>query len=103
MEERKNTFTLTSIDGNEITCEVLFTFESEETKKNYLVYTDNSTDEYGNIKVFASIFDPTRDDPDLIPIETEREWNMIEKILEEIQKETKKQMENASDNDVTEQ
>jgi len=28
---------------------------------------------------------------------------MIEKILEEIQKETKKQMENASDNDVTEQ
>lgn len=88
--EKKNTFTVINDEGREITCEVLFTFESDETNKNYIVYTDNTTDENGNIKVYASIFDPEAETSDLIPIETEREWKIIETILEEIQKESKK-------------
>ena len=88
--EKKNTFTVINDEGSEITCEVLFTFESDETNKNYIVYTDNTTDENGNIKVYASIFDPEAETSDLIPIETEREWKIIETILEEIQKESKK-------------
>ncbi len=92
-EEKKNTFTVLNDEGKEIECEVLFTFESEETHKNYLVYTDNTVDENGNIKVYASIFDPTKDTSDLLPIETEREWKIIETILEEIQKESNKKNE----------
>ena len=42
---KDNTFTIVDKDGKEIECEVLFTFESDETKKNYIVYTDNSKDE----------------------------------------------------------
>ena len=57
-KDKKNTFTVLNDEGKEVECEVLFTFESEETHKNYLVYTDNTTDENGNIKVYASIFDP---------------------------------------------
>ena len=49
--EEKNTFTVMNDKGEEVTCEVLFTFESEETKKNYIVYTDNTTDDDGNVKV----------------------------------------------------
>lgn len=90
MEEKKNTFTVIDNDGKEVICEVLFTFESEETKKNYIVYTDNTTDETGNVKVYASVFDPDSDSSDLQPIETEREWKIIETILIEIQKENKK-------------
>ena len=52
---KKNTFTVLNDEGKEVECEVLFTFESEETHKNYLVYTDNTTDENGNIKVYASM------------------------------------------------
>lgn len=90
MEER-NTFTVLDNDGKEVTCEVLFTFESEETKKNYIVYTDNTTDEEGNIRVYASIYDPEGESTDLTPIETDREWKIIETILESIQEESNKE------------
>jgi len=87
----KNIFKVLGEDGKEIECEVLFTFESDETKKNYIVYTDNTTDKDGNVKVYASIYDPNNDKPDLQPIETEREWKIIETILESIQEESKKE------------
>ena len=87
---KKNTFTVVNENGEEITCEVLFTFESDETKKNYLVYTDNTVDPSGNTKVYASIFDPNKESSELIPIESEREWKIIETILESIQEEQKK-------------
>lgn len=90
---KENTFTVLDNEGKEITCEVLFTFESDETKKNYIVYTDNSLDESGNIKVYASIFDPNKENTELMPIETEREWKIVETILESIQEENKKKEE----------
>ncbi len=81
------TFKVINDEGNEVECEVLFTFESEETKKNYIVYTDNTMDEEGNTKVFASIYNPNEAETKLLPIETEKEWKIIETILEEIQSE----------------
>ena len=94
MEEIKNNkFKVIDNDGKEVECEVLFTFESDETKKNYIVYTDNTKDEIGNIKVYASIFDPNSDTTKLEPIETEKEWNIIENILETLQEESGKDSE----------
>ena len=81
------TFKVVNDEGAEVECEALFTFESEETGKNYIVYTDNSLDEEGNTKVFASIYDPDVDETKLLPIETEEEWNVIETILEQLQDE----------------
>jgi len=52
-----------------------------ENKKSYIVYTDNSTDENGSIKTYASIYDPSGKNLKLEPIESEKEWDMIEKIL----------------------
>ena len=88
--ENQNKFTIINKEGEEITCEVLFTFESEETKKNYIVYTDNTKDNDGNIKVYASIYNPEKENNELLPIETDREWRLIETILESIQEESKK-------------
>ena len=87
--EEKNQFTVMDENGKEVTCEVLFTFDSEETKKSYMVYTDNTTDDDGNVKVYASIYDPKDPQTKLIPIETEREWKIIETILESIQEDNK--------------
>lgn len=86
MKEEKLTFKITGEDGKDIECEALFTFEGKENGKNYIVYTDNTTDEDGNTKVYASIYDPGKEDQNLQPIETEEEWNMIETILDELQK-----------------
>ena len=83
--EKKGIFTIINDKGEEIECEILFTFDSEETKKSYIVYTDNSTDEDGSIRVYASAFDPTGNNPDLLPIETEKEWLVIENILASVQ------------------
>ena len=85
MEENKNKFTIINDEGKEVECEVLFTFDSEETKKSYIVYTDNTLDEGGNTKVYASNYDPTGKDTALHPIESEKEWLVIENILSSLQ------------------
>ena len=85
--EDKNVFQVLDENGKEVTCEVLFTFDSEETNKSYIVYTDNTTDEAGNVRVYASIFDPSAQNMELKPIESDREWKIVETILESIQEE----------------
>ena len=86
--EDKNTFTVINEEGKEVVCSVLFTFDSDETKKSYIVYTDNTKDKQGNIQVYASIYDPKQEDNmELLPIETDKEWKVIETILESLQEE----------------
>mgnify|MGYP000153979809 CR=1 FL=1 len=93
MKEEQMKFKVIDDQGNEIECEVLFTFESDETNKNYIVYTDNTTDEQGNTKVYASIYTPDSENLNLTAIETEKEWKIIETILNELQEEVNSSME----------
>ena len=88
MEKQK--FIVLDKNKKEIECEPLFTFESEETKKNYVVYTDNTLDSEGNVRVFASIYNVTDKGGELLSIKTEKEWKIIETILETIQEENQK-------------
>jgi len=89
MDEKKK-FVVLDANGKEVLCEPLFTFESEETKKQYVVYTDNSLDEEGNVRVFASVYKMTDKGGELLPVKTDKEWKVIETILESIQEESKK-------------
>ena len=91
----KNQFKLKDEYGKETVYDVLFTFDNEETSKSYIVYTDNSLDEFGNVQVYASVYYKGTDSTKLDPIQTDKEWKIIEKILETIQEEIKLQ---ASDN-----
>lgn len=90
---KKNSFSMLDENGNEVVYDVLFTFESEETNKNYIVYTDNSKDESGNIEVYASIYYPDEENSRLEAIETDKEWKTIETILETLQEEIKNKTE----------
>lgn len=87
---KENTFKVIDKDGKAIEFEILFTFESDETNKNYMVYTDNTKDENGNTKVYASVFKPDAEPLELLPVETEREWKIIETIITSITEENKK-------------
>ena len=91
--DNKNSFKIINENGEEVMCDILFTFDSEETKKSYIVYTDNSKDEAGNVQVFASIYDPKKEDQKLEPITTDAEWKVIETILNTLQEEIKKKIE----------
>lgn len=80
-EEKKGTFTIVNEEGKTLECEVLFTFDSDETNKSYIVYTDNTVDDEGNLKVYANIYDPSGESQELTPITEEKEWQVIENIL----------------------
>lgn len=85
--------------GEELECDVLFTFDSEETNKSYIAYTDNSLDDNGNIKVYANIYDPTGENLDLQPLTNEKEWKVIEEILSNVQQKVKEAAIEAVDGD----
>lgn len=87
------TFKVINKEGKEVVCEVLFTFESDETNKNYIVYTDNTKDEEGNVRVYASVYlvNEETGTTDLLPVETDKEWTIIETILDSVSEEYKKQ------------
>ncbi|MCD7840345.1 MAG: DUF1292 domain-containing protein [Erysipelotrichaceae bacterium] len=68
-------------EGNEKEYTIFFTFESEETNKNYVLYYDESEDEP---EVMTSVFD---EDGNLYPVESETEWDMIEAVFEAVSNE----------------
>ena len=81
MNKDTGKFTIKNPEGKELECDVLFTFDAEETKKSYIIFTDNTLDENGNIKVYANTYDPEGKSDDLGVIETEKEWQMIDGLL----------------------
>ena len=85
--EDKNTIKLTNEKGEEVVCDILFTFDSDETGKSYIVYTDNTKDESGKVRVYASIYNPDDAKTKLEDIKSEKEWKIIETILETLQEE----------------
>ena len=97
MEEKKNTFKVVNDLGEEIECRILFTCDSEETKKSYIIYTDDTLNEEGLTNVYASIFDPTGKTEELSPIEDEKEWVLISELLEKLVKEDKEGVKNESE------
>lgn len=94
---KKNTFVMIDEEGKETEYDVLFTFDSDETKKSYIVYTDNTKDETGNIQVYASIYDPEDLTKKFEAITTDKEWKVIETILGTLQEEVKKTVTNKNE------
>ena len=70
--------------NEEIECDVLFTFDNNDTNKSYIIYTDNTKDDLGNIKVYANTYNEDDEEGILGNIETEEEWNIIEQIFSSI-------------------
>lgn len=86
-----NYFTVIDSKGKEIEYEILFTFESEDTNKKYIVYTNNEKDKDGMIKTYASIYEEEDNILKLSKIEDEKEWNVVEKLLDHAAEEIKKE------------
>ena len=76
-------------NGEEKTFYKLLEFDSEETGKHYLAYTDNELDENGNIKAYGSIVIQDENYMKLEPITTEKEWKVIETALRVLQEDLK--------------
>jgi uncharacterized protein YrzB (UPF0473 family) len=85
MNHDEKHITVVDEDGNEQLCEVLFTFDSDEFGKSYVLYypVGAEEDDEDDIEIHASAFIPKEDgeDGELMPIETDEEWDMIEEVL----------------------
>ena len=74
-------------NGKTIDCDVLFTFDSEDTGKAYIGYTDHSIAANGRKNIFVSAYNPLKAKIELEDITDERELKMVSEVLNQIDKE----------------
>ncbi|KRM71547.1 DUF1292 domain-containing protein [Lacticaseibacillus brantae] len=83
--EDEQLITLVDDKGNEELYQVLFTFDSEDYGKSYVLLYPQSADDDDELEIQAFSFTPdTNGDAsqgDLYPIEDDAEWDMIEEVL----------------------
>lgn len=71
----------TTEDGRKLEYDVILTFKNEDNNKDYIVYTDNSLDENGKLRIYSSIYN--KDTLELIGTpETKEEWDKIYMVLD---------------------
>lgn len=71
-------------NGEEKEYEIIAIISSEENQKDYIVFTDNELDEDGYIMTYAYVLNKDSDDKNLYPIETDEEYEFIEKLLDNL-------------------
>ena len=87
MSEDKKVMSIVLEDGSIDEVEVLLTFEFTDTKKEYVVYTKNETDDAGNVTIYvASLIRVEGANPKLGSVETDEEWARIKNVLKELSK-----------------
>lgn len=79
--DQTNFFTITNDEEEEVMCQILHRFENND--KNYLFYAIVEDDEPLLDEVFASAYiaGENGEVADLLPIETDAEWAMVEQVL----------------------
>ena len=82
----KKIMSIVSNDGSIEEVEVILAFEFKDTNKEYVVYTKTEKDENGNITVYVSNIDRSEEEPKLLGVENETEWNKIKDVLRELSK-----------------
>lgn len=71
------------LNGEEKELEVLYTFRSSVTKKDYIIYTNNTYDNE-DLNIYASIYYPEEPNRELEDIKEEYDWEEVEDFLEEV-------------------
>lgn len=84
MELKDMKLIVTDESGNQVICDVLLTFENEETGKDYIVYTDNTRDSSGKVQIYAAVYneDEQTHKVSLQEIETAEEWEAVSEAIE---------------------
>ncbi|WML30614.1 DUF1292 domain-containing protein [Neobacillus sp. OS1-32] len=83
-EEEDRYITLINDNGDEELFEILLTFDSEDFEKSYVLFYPVGASEDGEEgEVHAYAYIPTEDGGfgELMPIETDEEWDMVEEVF----------------------
>ena len=79
----ENLISLIDEDGNEQLFKELFTFDSDDYGKSYiLIYpAEQENDDSVDIQAYIVADNEDGDGQDLVPIEDDKEWDMVEQVL----------------------
>ena len=79
----KTKISTTLPNGTRVEYDVILTFKSTITNKNYVIYTDNNYDQNNKLRIFAAIYNPNNNlylgEPT-----TTNEWNEIISTLDNV-------------------
>ena len=76
--------------GTRVEYDVILTYKSPTTRKNYCIYTDNTYDKNHKLRFYTAIYNPELDNPFLGEPTTKEEWTEITATIDNIFKSTKK-------------
>ena len=79
------------IDGKDVVCDVIATYNDEDTNKDFIVYTDRTIDKNNKLNLFYSLYERVNNNIKLIEttdIEDKKTGLLlIEEIIKEIEEE----------------
>ena len=73
-------------NNKEINCKIIKIFRDDSNNINYIIYTDGTKDANGELEIYASRYILENNNYILADIENEYEWNLIDNMLESMNK-----------------
>ena len=86
MEENKKTLRINKLDGTFEEVEEVVSFEFNDTKKRYVIYTKNEKDQNGNITIYVTEVVTDIRGTRFLGVSTDEEWARIKDVLRELAK-----------------
>ena len=70
-------------NGTKVDYNVILTFKSNKTNKNYCIYTDDTYDQNQKLRFYAAVYDPNLPNPYLGEPTIQEEWTEITTIIDQ--------------------
>ncbi len=71
-------------NGTKVDYNVILTFKSAISGKNYIIYTDNTYDPNKKIRFYAAIYNPELTNPFIGEPTTKEEWKEITNVIDNV-------------------
>lgn len=84
----KRILTINKEDGSTEEVEEVISFQFNDTKKEYVVYTKNETDENGNVTIYVTEIIKDETGNRFVGVSSDEEWAKIKDVLRELAKES---------------
>jgi len=84
--EDKKILTITKSDGTNEEVEEVISFEFNDTKKRYLVYTKNEIDQNGNVTIYVTEVVSDNMGTRFLGVASDDEWARIKDVLRQLAK-----------------
>ena len=84
--EDKKTLTINKLDGTTEEVEEVISFEFNDRKKRYVVYTKNEVDQNGNITIYVTEVVKDEHGTRFLGVATDEEWARIKDVLRSLAK-----------------